>query len=239
MPPSFSADALYLALETSGTLGSVAVAQGAHVLARAFLDRPLRYGADLVPRVAGTLAEAGVEPGALAGLVVGRGPGSFTGVRIAAATGKGLAHALDLPLWTFSSLEAAAVAERVLPRVLPRRGLRYVLFDARADRVYAACYRVGADVVEEEMPPHATRIEALLRKDLPADLCFVGDGAVRHEATLQAGGYLVLPPPAGMPTADGLLHLLALRPDTEPAGRTGPWEPEYVKGSGAERVRAV
>ena len=237
MPAAFSSHALYLALETSGPLGSVAVAAGANVLARAFLDSQVRHAADLIPRISAALDEAGVGRDELAGVVVGGGPGSFTGVRVAAATGKGIAHALDLPMWAFSSLEAGAVAERVLPRVPPIDCFRYVLFDARGDRVYAACYWVGSDAVEERVASHATRIRALLASDILPLASFVGDGAVRHEALLQSEGHRVLPSPAGVPTADGLLHLLALRPGTAPAGRPDRWEPEYVKGSSAERAR--
>ena len=112
MPSAFNSDSLYLALETSGSVGSVAVAAGTRVLARALLDSQVRCAADLIPRIGATLDKAGVGRGDLAGVVVGGGPGSFTGVRVAAATGKGIAHALDLPMWAFSSLEAGAVAER-------------------------------------------------------------------------------------------------------------------------------
>lgn len=238
MTPSLPADALHLALETSGSLGSVAVGSGGNVLARAFLDRQGRHAADLIPRVAETLAEAGVDRRELAGVVVGSGPGSFTGVRVAAATGKGFAHALGLPLRAFSSLEAAAVSERIAAPVPDQETLRYVLFDARGDRVYAACYRVGPGSVEERIAPVATRIRTLLEGDVPPFACFVGDGAVRHEAEIQAAGWRVLPPPAGIPTADGLLHLLALRPASPPVRADG-WEPEYVKGSSAERARTA
>ena len=48
MPAAFNSDALYLALETSGPVGSVAVAAGARVLARALLDSQVRCAADLI-----------------------------------------------------------------------------------------------------------------------------------------------------------------------------------------------
>ena len=54
---------------------------------------------------------------------------------------------------------------------------------------------------------------------------------------LQAGGRSVLPAPAGIPTADGLLHLLALHQGRPPVENPGRWEPEYVKASSAERAR--
>ena len=239
MPAALNSGDLYLALETSGPRGSVAVAAGSRVLARAALDSQLRHAADLIPQIGATLDEAGVVIGDLAGVVVGGGPGSFTGVRVAAATGKGIAHALDLPMWVFSSLEAGAVAERVSPQVPPADDFRYVLFDARGDRVYAACYRLGADSVEERVAPHATHIGALLASDILPLAAFVGDGAVRHEELLRMQGHRVLPPPAGVPTADGLIRLLALRPGRAPVSRADGWEPEYVKGSNAERARAV
>ena len=238
MPAALNSGDLYLALETSGSRGSVAVAAGSRVLGRAALDSQLRHAADLIPQIGATLDEAGVGPSELAGLVVGGGPGSFTGVRVAAATGKGIAHALDLPMWVFSSLEAGAVAERVLLQAPPADDFRYVLFDARGDRVYAACYQVGADAVEERVPPHATHIGALLASDILPLAAFAGYGAVRHEELLRMQGHQVLPPPAGVPTADGLLHLLALRPGSFPVGRADGWEPEYVRRSSAERARA-
>jgi tRNA threonylcarbamoyladenosine biosynthesis protein TsaB len=237
MLAAFTSGDLYLAIETSGPCGSVAIAAGSRVLARAALDSQIRHSADLIPQIGATLDQAGVDRSDLKGVVVGSGPGSFTGVRVAAATGKGIAHALNLPMWAFSSLEAGAVAEWVPPQAPPTDPLRYVLFDARGDRVYAACYRVAADSVEERMAPYATRIGALLASEIPPLAAFVGDGAARHEVLLRKEGHRVLPPPAGVPTADGLLHLLALRPRSAPVSRVDRWEPGYVKGSSAERAR--
>ena len=239
-------DALQLALDTSGPLGSVAVGTGARVLARGFLDRQGRHAAEMIPRITECLADARVTMRDLAGVVVGAGPGSFTGVRVAAATAKGIAHALGVPLWAFSSLEAAAISERLvaaLPGVPsgapPARAerARYVLFDARGDRVYAACYELRAEGVEEMIAPHATRIGALLEEPVPPDTWFAGDGAVRHEAALLARGHRVLRPPVGIPTADALLHLLGLHPERLPVPDAGRWEPDYVKASSAERER--
>ena len=226
-PPTGS---LFLALDSSGPIGSVAVAAGADVLARRTLDRPMRFSAELIPAVAAVLEEAGVARTDLAGVVVGSGPGSFTGVRVAAATAKGLAHALAIPMWAFSSLEAAAVADGAW-------GVRYVLFDARGDRVYAACYEVGPAGVEERVAPHASSVGAVLLEELPLDVAFVGDGAVRHAGALRAAGRRVLAAPAGIPTADALLALRALGGGRVPVDRPDRWEPDYVKASNAERAR--
>lgn len=57
-----------------------------------------RHGEELLTRLEGLLADVGVTLGDLGGLVVGTGPGAFTGLRVGIATVKGLAHALALPV---------------------------------------------------------------------------------------------------------------------------------------------
>ncbi len=97
-----------------------------------------RHGEELLDRVAGLLEGAGLEPAALGGIVVGTGPGAFTGLRVGIATAKGLAHALELPIagvaTSFALLEAAGDGATVLlqpagpsDRVLTRAGERPVI----------------------------------------------------------------------------------------------------------------
>ena len=62
----------------------------------------------LLAQVDGLLAEAGVSKEDIAAVVCGRGPGSFTGVRICMATAKGMASALEVPLYGVSTLDAVA-----------------------------------------------------------------------------------------------------------------------------------
>jgi tRNA threonylcarbamoyl adenosine modification protein YeaZ len=224
-----------LAMDTSGPVGYVALARGADVLARARIDRQGRHAGRLVSTVDTVLSQAGLERTEVEGIVVGEGPGSFTGVRVAAATAKGLARGLCVPLWGLSSLAAAAVGD--LGQGLP--GVRYVLFDARADRVYGACYGVSSRGVETILPPHATDLRAILGGEVPLGASFAGDGAERHRRALESAGFRVLPSPVGDPTADALLHLLALHPGTPPVSSLETWEPRYVKASNAEREWAV
>lgn len=107
---------LLLAMDTSGREGSAALAapvggdrHGLEILAVATLRAEEEHASLLVPRIQALMEEIGVHRGELSGILVGAGPGSFTGVRVAAATAKGFARALRLPLWAFSSLAAAAV----------------------------------------------------------------------------------------------------------------------------------
>jgi tRNA threonylcarbamoyladenosine biosynthesis protein TsaB len=252
---SDSAGGVLVALETSGPVGSVAVARSGDVVARAFLTSQWGHATDLLPALEKSLDEAGVPRSGIEGVVVGAGPGSFTGVRVAVAMAKGLAHGLGVPLWAPSSLEAAAVGDSVLPRgtgpwsvppdlLLEDGGrvvgqVRYVLFDARSDRVYAACYRVHDDGVETLRDPRATRIAEVLERPLPEEVRFVGTGAVKHRDRIVREGRIVLPPPAGMPTADGLIRVLSLTRDDQPVEDPWSWEPDYLRDSSAERAGFV
>jgi tRNA threonylcarbamoyl adenosine modification protein YeaZ len=189
------------------------------------LDRQDEHAAVLVPRIQEMLREVDLDANPLSGILVGAGPGSFTGVRVAAATGKGL------PLWAFSSLASAAAGvegESLHPRM--------VLFDARGDRVYAAAYRMLHGRSEEILAPTATTISQVLEELVPPGSVLMGDGATRHRDLLESAGVPILPPPAGHPSADGLLRLLAMDPGAAPLEDPGRWEPEYLRESGAERM---
>ena len=102
----------------------------------------------LLPRIDAALAEHGVAREDIACVAVGRGPGSFTGVRIAMATAKGIASALEVPLVGVSSLDAVAwnawaagergplsvVADAMRKEVYP---VRYLLNDTGIERLEA------------------------------------------------------------------------------------------------------
>ena len=231
-PGRFASDSFYVALDASGAGGHVAVSRGPHVLARARLDYRGQHAGALIPALHGSREDAGVERGEIAGVVVGEGPGSFTGVRVAAATAKGLARALQVPLWAVSSLAAAAITswDGGSPVV------RYVLFDARADRVYAGCYGMGGRGMQTLVRPHATDLRTVLAAEVPPGAEFVGDGATKHSAAIHGAGFSV---PEGVPadsTGDGLIRFLAIHSDISPVATLETWEPRYLKPSSAERA---
>jgi tRNA threonylcarbamoyl adenosine modification protein YeaZ len=224
-------DDVILALDTSGPFGSVAVGRAGTVLARVTLAERREHAARLVPAVDEALELAGVSPRDLAGIIVGEGPGSFTGVRVAAATAKGLTHALGIPLRAVSSLTAAALASET-------GAVRYVLFDARGDRVYGACYGVGSAGVQELVAPHGGTLRDALAGDVPPGAVFLGDATDRHSAVIQAAGF---PVEEGRPDtlAVGLLRYLTLHPATAPVPDPKGWEPAYIRASSAERLWTV
>ncbi len=189
-----------------------------HVLAD-----PFRHSAGLVPAIRDLLEANGVGVDQLAGVVVGAGPGSFAGLKIAAATAKALAGRLRAPLFATSSLQAAAAAG-ARPQSADGREIRYALFDARGGRVYGACYDLGPDGSIQVKSPHGGTILDVLNDRPPRGAVFVGDGAVAHEKLIRAAGYVVQPPPAGVPGADGVLSCCDWA-----AVDAAAWQPDYVR----------
>src|SRR5215469_4188984 len=97
-----------LAIETSTEACSVALVHGENVVARTELA-PRRHAERVLPMADELLAESGISKHALDAIAVGRGPGAFTGVRLAVSLAQGMAVALGLPVVTVSSLAALAL----------------------------------------------------------------------------------------------------------------------------------
>jgi tRNA threonylcarbamoyladenosine biosynthesis protein TsaB len=223
-----------LALESSTSTGSVAVGTAGSLLAEISFDVRGGHSSGLLPAAEYALRSAGLEPGDLGGVVIGGGPGSFTGLRIAGATAKGMVQALEVPLYAYSGLMAAAAPLGASGRPV------CALFDARGRDLFAACYRFrGAP--EVILPPTATGLD-----DLPALLdtagppIFVGDGATRHrEELLERFGSAVAPRHFAAPRAAALVWLAGSAPRLGLVADPSAWEPEYLRASGAERIAAA
>jgi len=217
-----------LALDTSTPTGSVAVGRADRLLAEVVMGVAVRHAEALMPAVDFALGRAGLMPDELAGIVVAGGPGSFTGVRIAGAAAKGLARALGVPLHAYSGLLALAAG------CAAAQGPVCALFDARREEVYAACYRFDGGV-DTLLEPGARPLAAVLQALAGEGALFVGDGALRHRARIEAAGARVAPPHLAVPRAATLLWLV----ESHPAGRVSDvaaWEPAYLRPSGAERA---
>ena len=126
-----------LAIETATESCSVALVHGDLVIERSELA-PRRHAERVLPMADELLAEAGLGRHALDGIAVGRGPGAFTGVRLAVSLAQGMALALDLPVVTVSSLAALALEAPEDDAAI------LAVIDARMGEIYAASYRRDA-----------------------------------------------------------------------------------------------
>lgn len=132
-------DPRLLILETSGRIGQVALAEGARLLSCRRLDETRRNARDLAPAAAQLLSAQGWRPKQIDGVVVSRGPGSYTGLRVGIMSAKAFAYATGCRLLAIDTF--AAVAEQA-PAEVQRLD---VLADAQQDRVYVQSFARGPD----------------------------------------------------------------------------------------------
>ncbi len=98
---------MLLAIDTSTSYAGIALYDGA-VRAEVVWQAGRDHGRQLLPQIRDTLARLGREPSNLIGIAAARGPGSFTGLRVGLAVGRGLQFALGLPLYGVGSLDVLA-----------------------------------------------------------------------------------------------------------------------------------
>ncbi|GAA1481708.1 tRNA (adenosine(37)-N6)-threonylcarbamoyltransferase complex dimerization subunit type 1 TsaB [Gordonia sinesedis] len=137
------------------------------VLAERSVADGRRHAEILTTLIAETLTEAGVRRDEIDAVVVGTGPGPFTGLRVGMATGAGFADALDIPAFGVCSLDAIAVDARRVGDVAPDATV-LVATDARRREVYWNVYGPGAPGAEGAAQEHAAAAGAGPRVAAPA-----------------------------------------------------------------------
>jgi tRNA threonylcarbamoyl adenosine modification protein YeaZ len=205
-------DGLVLGLDTS-TVVNVGLARGGRVLAQATVDDRLAHAEELTPMVRRVLADAGVRLAQLDHIVVGLGPGPFTGLRVGIATARVLAAVARVPLRGVCSLDVVA-AQHVAEHVA--EGDFVVATDARRKEVYWARY------TPQGLRTDGPRVSS---PDEVPELPVVGPGAALYPDRLRAvPGPSALDPGVlaarGMSLADaGTEPLYLRRPDAAEPSR--------------------
>jgi tRNA threonylcarbamoyladenosine biosynthesis protein TsaB len=202
-----------LAIETSTEACSIAVWVDGQVCERHELA-PRRHAELALAWCDELLAEAGIAKRALDAIAVGRGPGAFTGVRLAVALAQGMALALDIPVLPVSTL-ATLAAGAMRDAAGDRAGDKPILaaIDARMGEVYLGLFTDGGSE-----GPIALGAEWLARPELvevptpPLELRGVGTGFAAGDGALVArlGQRLRQVDAAALPRAGDLARLAAL-----------------------------
>jgi tRNA threonylcarbamoyladenosine biosynthesis protein TsaB len=229
---------LVLGIETATAACTVGLVENDELLAELTLHVPRAHSVRLMPLIAQAFAEAGKTPADLAGVAVGVGPGSFTGLRIGLATAKALAWSQGVPTLAVDTLGTLAAGVAPLP------GLVLTLLDAKRDDVFGALYRTGpggvTTLVAPALAPISQAQDWVREHGRPGEaLLLAGDAATLHAGRT---GWPVAPqvlpaeqrlPRGGVVARLGLALLRAGR-TTDPVQLA----PVYLRPSAAEARRA-
>lgn len=184
-----------LAIETSGSVGSVAVGRGSRVLEEERLSSDARHAGDLLPAMQRLVADQGWRPGDVDVCCVSVGPGSFTGLRIGVTAARHLALATGAKLVTVPSMEAIAEHARLAMSAGGDGGMELhiaVLLHARRDRVFGGVYRVAGERLETETEPRMVEAAELLR-ECPRPCVATGEGVKQYEGLVAEMGAVAAP----------------------------------------------
>lgn len=222
-----------LALDSTATVASVALCEDGRLLGEYTVNNGNTHSETLLPMVESLLGFFELDTDAVDLFAVSAGPGSFTGVRIGAATIKGLAFNTQKPCIGVSTLEALAYNLNMI------NGLICPVMNARRKQVYTALFRCRDGVLTRLLPDSAIAIteldELLSSYDEPVYLC--GDGySITEELLTHPIGF----------TPERLRHQSAFsvaqvaKAAYDAGVRTTDVEmaPTYLRPSQAERERA-
>ena len=224
---------IILALDSTAEVSTVAVCDRERLLSEITVNTGNTHSATLLPAVEQALKMAEKTVNDVDVFACSTGPGSFTGVRIGAATVKGIAYGKNKPCVSVSTLEALAY------NLADRDGLICPVMNARRQQVYNAFFESRDGKLSRLCPDRAISIaeldEELSVKELPIYLC--GDG---YEITVDNLKHPIQSTPERL-RAQSAYSVARVALKTYLAGGSGTDQelaPTYLRPSQAERERA-
>jgi tRNA threonylcarbamoyladenosine biosynthesis protein TsaB len=224
---------IILSLDSSATVASVALCDGERLLAEYTLNNGNTHSETLLPMVETLLRHHGMSIDGVDLFAVSNGPGSFTGVRIGAATVKGLAFGTGKPCVGVSTLEALAY------NLCDTDGLICPVMNARRKQVYTALFEAKNGTLTRLMQDSAIAIaeldEQLSSYDSPVRLC--GDG---YDITAELLSHPILPvcERHRHQSAYSVAQIARIQYLNNQFGSDTELAPTYLRLSQAERERA-
>jgi tRNA threonylcarbamoyladenosine biosynthesis protein TsaB len=217
-----------LIIETSHRVGLVALAQGDRLLGERRLDEARRHARDLAPAIRDLLADQGWKARDLNVVVVSRGPGSYTGLRVGIMSAKTLAYATGCTLLAVDTF--AAIARQASKTALAVE----VIADAQQDKLYVQRFsRPAAAEPLEAAAPLAIESFAMWQSGL-ADSSWINGPGVEKYAKLLQSHVAIAPSEAWYPQAETLLWLAMERLGRGEKDDAFGVEPLYLRPSSAE-----
>lgn len=225
-----------LALDSSGLVASVAILEEDNLIAEYTVNYKKTHSQTLLPMLDEIVKMTETDLNDIDAIAVAKGPGSFTGLRIGAATVKGLGLALDKPVIGVPTVEGLAMnLYGVEKLVCP-------LMDARRNQVYTGIYRFCSEQLEIVKDQVALGVEELIQalNLIGKEVIFLGDGVPVYKEMLETGmqvPYSFAPAHLNKQRAAavGVRAMEYLRLGLFDSADA--FEPEYLRMSQAERER--
>ena len=158
-----------LCIDTSSITCACSVIKDGEVLADIFINNGMNHSTTLLPSIKKVLAESNLLVSEIENISVTVGPGSFTGVKISAATVKGLAFTADIPCTAVSTLEALAYNRE-------SDGPVCAVMDARRGMLYNAIFQIENGKALRITEDRQISCENLFTEICGKDILITGDG---------------------------------------------------------------
>ncbi|GIN42339.1 tRNA (adenosine(37)-N6)-threonylcarbamoyltransferase complex dimerization subunit type 1 TsaB [Heyndrickxia oleronia] len=169
-----------LAIDTSNNPLGIALLDENKVIGEYITNLKKNHSIRVMPAIQQLMTDCEIEPSQLDKIVVAKGPGSYTGVRIGVTIAKTLAWSLNIPLVGVSSLKLLAASVRYFPGVVSP------LFDARRGQIYTGLYRYNGSTLETEIDDcnvlTVDWVDRLVKLDSP--ILFIGNDVSLHKEIL-------------------------------------------------------
>ena len=214
-----------LHIETSTAQLSTALSENGTVIASRICDEPRMQASLTAPFVKEILDEKGLTVKDLDAVCVGRGPGSYTGLRVGVSTAKGLCFGAGIPLLSIGTLDTL-VSEAHRLGVVPE-GCRYIvpMVDARRMEVYAAVFTPEGEQLTETKPV-VVDVDSFAAQLAEGPVLFIGDGALKcREALSSPNAHFA----AAFPTAMAMAPLAEAAYTQKRFEDVAYFEPFYLK----------
>lgn len=169
-----------LSVDTSTAACSIALSEDGKLKGEINTESGETHSVRLLPGIETLLRSCGCTIRNIDAFAVVCGPGSFTGVRIALTTIKGLAESLGKPTIPLTAFEAW------VEKFPQQQGILVPVIDARRGEIYSAVYRRSGEATELLSPGTVEKVPELLASISHSQACFVGGGAALYEPVIAA-----------------------------------------------------
>lgn len=225
---------LILGIESSALVASLALLRDDTVIMEYTSNDKKTHSQTLMPMLEQMVAISQIELGEIDAIAISHGPGSFTGLRIGAATAKGLGMALNKPVIGVPTLEAMAM------NIIGSASIISPMMDAKRNQVYNGLYKRVNGIMTVLRDQRAMDVSELIEElnTLGESVIFLGDGTTPYKEMLEAGlsvPYLFAPPNLNRQRASNVALLGATYLQN---GNRRELELEYLRKSQAERERS-